>query len=548
MAGFLPEKATEGRLILHESAENRKSTIVLIMSEAKRRTKNKSFDNSRNDCCDGEIADFPVGRGKRSFLGKTAFIGAAAVLAQASVVVEGTENPPNILFINADDLGWGDVGFMGSTYYETPNIDRLAAQGMRFMDAYAPAANCAPSRAVVYTGQYGPRHGIYTVGSSERRRAVWRRLIPTPNTEFITEDHVTFVSLLNEAGYATWHFGKWHLSEDPTRHGFDVNVGGFEGGHPPAGYFSPYDNPKLEDGPEGEHLTFRLTDEAIRHLEDHDPERPFFLSMQFYIPHTPIQAKEEVIERYDHRIPTATHFNPVYAAMVDHMDVNVGRLLDTLDELGMRDNTFVIFTSDNGGIYNISRLWPLRGEKGSYYEGGIRVPMVVRWPGQVASGGVSEEPVSGVDFFPTFIEVAGIEAPEDHLLDGLSLVPLLRDEETLPERPLFWHFPVYLQRYGRGNVETRDPLFRTRPGMVMRYGRWKLHEYFEDGGLELYHLDKDLGERLNLAEILPDKTEEMHAIMKEWREETGAPVPTEPNPRFDPESEAEALERFYRRQ
>ncbi len=455
------------------------------------------------------------------------------------------EGRPNIVFINVDDLGWGDAGFMGSRFYETPNLDRLATEGMTFTNAYAAAANCAPSRAVVFTGEYGPRHGVYTVGSSNRGRNQLRRLIPTPNTRFIAEENTTFVSLLNKKGYATCHVGKWHISTDPLKHGFEVNIGGWQAGHPQEGYFSPYGNPNLSDGPEGEYLTFRLTDEAIDFLRDHDDERPFFLSMQYYIPHTPIQAKQEVIDEYRAKNPTKAHFNPTYAAMIDHMDHNIGRLLQELDELGFREETLVLFTSDNGGIHNLSRMWPLRGEKGSYYEGGIRVPMIVRWPGHVAPGARSETPVHGVDFFPTFVEAAKIEIPDDKLLDGLSLIPYLTEEKVIPERPLFWHFPVYLQAYGRGNFETRDPFFRTRPGMVMRLGKWKLHEYFEDGGLELYDLERDLGERRNLADLLPEKTEELHAKMIAWREKTGAPVPTDANPQFNPDLEAELIREFY---
>ncbi|MEX2381719.1 MAG: sulfatase [Opitutales bacterium] len=461
-------------------------------------------------------------------------MGTPAMMAQAG---SGPERP-NILFINVDDLGWTDLGFMGSTYYETPHIDQLAAEGMIFKNAYAPAANCAPSRAVVFTGQYGPRHGVYTVGNSDRGQARFRQLVPTPNMLYIEEENLTFVSLLKDAGYATCHIGKWHISGDPLKHGFETNIGGWEFGHPRGGYFSPYRNPALADGPEGEYLTDRITEEAIGYLEGLDQQRPFFLSMQFYTVHTPLQAKSETVAKYEAKLPTANHFNPVYAAMIEHMDTSVGRLLGTLDDLGIRDNTMILFTSDNGGIYEVSRQSPLRGEKGSYYEGGIREPMVIRWPGRVSPGSRSDAPVSGVDFYPTFLEVAGIEPPEDKVLDGVSLIPLVTETDTIPERALHWHFPVYLQAYGQGNVETRDLLFRTRPGAVMRLGRWKLHEYFEDGALELYDLHADIGERQNLSEILPEKTEELHGLMKDWREKTGAPVPTERNPRYDAEAEA----------
>lgn len=220
-------------------------------------------------------------------------------------------------------------------------------------------------------------------------------------------------------------------------------------------------------------------------------------------------------------------------------------LFINVDDLGLWDDTFILFTSDNGGIYNISHQSPLRGEKGSYYEGGIRVPMIVRWPGKMRRASRCKAPFSGIDFFPTFLDVAGLPVPEDKKLDGLSLVPLLRENGDLPRPPLYWHFPVYLQAYENGNIETRDTLFRTRPGMVMRLGKWKLHEYFEDGVLELYNLENDIGERCNLAEILPRKTKEMHAMLKAWRKDTGAPVPTDKNPEYDPEAEATAIQAFY---
>ncbi len=454
--------------------------------------------------------------------------------------------PANILFINADDLGWADAGFMGSAFYETPNLDRLASEGMVFSNAYAPAANCAPSRASVYTGWHIPRHRIFTVMRSDRGRPEHRRLIPTENTPYLPVGTLTMAAMLQEAGYATAHFGKWHVSDDPLDFGYEVNLGGGPNGHPPAGYFAPYGMPSLPDGPEGEYLTDRLGSEVIRFLEERDPERPFFVSLQLYSPHTPLQAKEERVAYFEARTPSALHDHAVYAAMVSHLDENVGRILDVLDELGLSASTLVLFTSDNGGIHEISRQAPLRGEKGSYYEGGIRVPMVVRWPERVEPGSRSDVPVIGTDFLPTFLEAGGVDAPEDHPLDGISLVPLFKGAGgPPPERALFWHFPVYLQPFRQGNAESRDPLFRTRPGSAIRQGRWKLIEYFEDGALELYDLEHDPGERRNLARLMPGKAEELHATLAAWREETGAPVPEEANPLFDAEAEEQALLRLH---
>lgn len=484
---------------------------------------------------------------RRDFIQATgaALLSASIFPGSKGASLGSTASPPNILYINVDDLGWADLGYMGSSFYETPNLDRLARSGIILMDAYVPAANCAPSRAAVWTGQYAPRTGVYTVGNPERGNARFRRLIPAPNEEYIKPENTTWAEVLREAGYSTVHLGKWHISDDPLKHGFDENHGGYTWGHPQRGYFSPYGIPNFEDGPEGEYLTDRLVDEAIGFLERHDGQCPFMMALQTYTVHTPLQAKPEVVEKYRNKTPTPSHHNPEYAAMIEHLDTNIGRLVEALDDRGLKDNTLIFFTSDNGGIHDISCQAPLRGEKGSYYEGGIRVPTFASWPGVIEPGGVSKTPVSGIDLFPTFMEVAGIPLPAGKLLDGTSILPLLKSEGELPERPIFWHFPVYLQRYGNGNVETRDPLFRTRPGSAVRLGRYKLLEFFEDGALELYDLELDIGERNNLAEMFPEKTRELHDMLKKWREDTGALMPLGPNPRFDEQFEQNAIRRFY---
>jgi len=449
---------------------------------------------------------------------------------------------PNILFINADDLGWGDLGFMGSGYYETPHLDRLAASGAVFTQAYAAAANCAPSRASVYTGQATPRHGVLTVGDPARGRAEHRRLIPATNKAHLDPTIPTFPKLLQQAGYRTIHVGKWHIGEDPTKTGFDVNIGGSEWGHPMNGYFSPYRIPGFEDGPEGEYLTERLARDTVKAIQTLDTGKPFLISMQFYSPHTPVQAKAEKIAHFEAKRPTQVHANPVYAAMISHLDEAVGEILAALEGRDLLGNTVVIFTSDNGGIHRFSDQSPLRGEKGSYYEGGIRVPLVIRWPGKTEAGSRSESPVTGLDFFPTFLEVAGIATPGGHATDGDSLVPMLTGGKALPaERELAWHFPVYLQAYGKGNAATHDPLFRSRPCGVIRIGSWKLHEFFEDGALELYHLGSDPGERRNVASLFPDETKRLHEKLRTWRDRLGAPMPIGPNPAFDAEAEASAI-------
>lgn len=381
------------------------------------------------------------------------------------------------------------------------------------------------------SGLYHPRHHIYTVASSERGAAEDRKIIPTPNTQTLADSIFTLAELFRQQGYRTAHFGKWHLGEDPRTQGFDINVAGSQRGSPGRdGYFSPYNVEPLEDGPEDEYLTDRLTTEAIDFLQA-SQDSSFFLYMPYYTVHTPLQGKETLIRKYEAKEGDSLQSNAIYAAMVEAMDQNVGRLLSALDSLGLAENTMVVFTSDNGGIRAISSQEPLRAGKGSYYEGGIRVPMIIRWPGNTEAGSKSDLPVSNLDFFPTFREVFG-QNQEEKILDGQSLVPILTQEDGFSERPLYWHFPIYLQAYDTIKDDGRDPLFRTRPGSVVRQGKWKLHEYFEDGGLELYNLEEDIGERNNLAEEMPDKTQEMYQLLNDWRARTNAPVPTEPNPAF----------------
>ena len=443
-----------------------------------------------------------------------------------------TDSPrPNIIYINVDDLGWADLGCQGSEFYETPNIDSLAREGMRFTDAYAPAANCAPSRACCLTGQYTPRHGIYTVNNSDRGPAKHRKLIPVKNTMFIQPEDQTIAGVLRSAGYQTCSVGKWHISRDPLLNGFNLNIAGDDDGHPKkGGYFSPFRFPNCVETEPGVNLTDRLTDEAMHFIEDNQ-RRPFFLYLPYYSVHTPIQSKRKLKGKYKAKTPTSGHNSPSYAAMIENVDTNIGRLLTRLDELELTENTLVLLTSDNGGVWTISKQWPLRAGKGSYYEGGIRVPLIVRWPMQVAAGTVEATPVGGIDFFPTFLEAAGVTCPEDKFLDGISLLPLLTGAHALAERALFWHFPIYLQ--GKDQQETRDHMFRTRPGSVIRLGKWKLHEYFEDGGIELYDLDSDLSEKNDLAEERPDQAAQLLTMLQDWREQTSAPVPTELNPAYE---------------
>ena len=456
-------------------------------------------------------------------LAPAAFLILSGSTAEYSPAPSGaTTSKPNIVLFYIDDLGWKDVGFNGSRYYETPHIDRLASEGIIFTDAYANAPNCAPSRASLMTGLYTPRHKIYTVGSSARGREEDRRMVPVANTTDLALDYVTLAEALKEAGYATGHFGKWHLGRTgfhPEDQGFDVNVGGYFSGSPRGGHFSPYNNPALADGPEGEYLTDRLTDEALAFVSV-NAERPFFLYLAHYAVHTPIQAKMDLTAKYADKPPDGGQENPVYAAMIESTDQSVGRVLDRLEALGLDDDTVVIFYSDNGGAMQATSNEPLRGHKGMLYEGGIRVPLAVRWPARIAPGRVESTPVIGIDLYPTLLEIAGAER-RDQQLDGVSLLPLFTGADSLSARSLFWHFPAYLEmprRFG-------GP-WRTTPAGAIRRGDYKLIEFFEDGSLELYDLGSDMQETTNLAQSMPDVAEALHDRLKVWRAEVGADMPS----------------------
>lgn len=428
---------------------------------------------------------------------------------------------PNIVFIYIDDLGWADVGFNGSTYYETPNIDRLASQGIIFSQAYANAPNCAPSRASLMTGQYTPRHKIYTVGTSRRGKEEDRRMIPVPNRQNLPLHYTTLAEALGDAGYTTGHFGKWHLGDTgfhPEDQGFDVNVGGYRSGSPRGGYFPPYNNPKLVDGPDGEYLTDRLTDEAITFIGE-NKERPFFLYLSHYAVHTPIQAQVDLEAKYVRKAPDDGQNNPAYAAMIESADRSVGNVLGQIAALGLTENTLVIFYSDNGGAVQATSNQPLRGYKGMLYEGGIRVPLAVKWPARITPGRVDSTPVIGIDFYPTLLEIAGVGSPA-HSIDGESLVPILTGSGDLTVRNLYWHFPAYLE------ASKRIPgPWRTTPAGAVRSGDYKLIEFFEDGVLELYDLRKDPGESTNLVDQLSEKAALLHGSLKNWREKVGADMP-----------------------
>jgi len=460
---------------------------------------------------------------------------------QAAVADAARPTSPNILLIFLDDFGWRDCGFMGSDFYETPHLDRLAARGMVFTDAYAGAANCAPSRACLLSGQYSPRHEIYNVGTKARGKATHRRLMHVPGVDTLSPTTITWARQLQAAGYTTASMGKWHLSDDPLPYGFDVNIAGTHSGSPPKGYYPPHGNvPGLGDAPEDEYLTDRLSDEAIKFIRQHRSE-PWMLYLTHFAVHTPLHPKRELVAKYEAKAPGDLHQHVAMATMIQAVDDGVGRLLETLDALELTDNTVIVFFSDNGGYGPATDMAPLKGYKGTYYEGGIRVPLFVTWPGVITAGGRSAEPVTAVDIYPTLCEIAGADLPKQQAIDGVSLVPLLRGQQTsLPDRALFWHFPAYLQSY-QVIDEQRDPLFRSRPCSIIRHGDWKLHEYFEDGALELYNLREDIGETTNLVHSHPEQARQLHQELQAWRHGTQAPVPTRSNPRFNAEAEMRAI-------
>lgn len=434
---------------------------------------------------------------------------------------------PNIIVINVDDMGWKDLGFMGSQYYETPNIDFLASQGMVFTNGYAAASNCAPSRACLMTGQWTPRHGVYTVSPSTRGKSEDRKLIPIKNTHTLSPEHDILPEILQDNGYITCHAGKWHLSDNPLGYGFDVNIGGGHNGLPKS-YYPPYKNVTIEKG-KSEYLTDLVMENALKFVDT--IYSPFFLYYSPYAVHTPIMPVDSLLPKYKNKKPWNGQGNPEYATMVDNLDRNIGLLIRKLKDKNLFDNTLIVFTSDNGGLYGITKQKPLRAGKGSYYEGGIREPFFFVYNNKIKPNTKSEVPITNLDIFPTILIYAGVKDSQLEL-DGNNLSFVLEGKAETFERPLFWHFPIYLQAYNVNDNENRDSLFRTRPGSVIRKGDWKLHYYFEDNGVELYNLLEDIGEQNNLASTYPEKKEELLGLLKKWWKQTNAPIPTEFNPEY----------------
>ncbi len=455
---------------------------------------------------------------------KLAYLFLSALFVSASQAA----TKPNIIFILADDLGYTDVACFGSKYYETPNIDKLAAQGMK-LTSHHHHQNCQPTRAALMSGQYAPRTGVYTVGGTDRFDWSTRTLRPVDNVTELPIEKVTVAQTLKKAGYATAMFGKWHLGEKggyhPGKRGFDEAIVSM------GQHFDFNTSPKSEY-PKGEYLADFLTNKAVDFIGRHKAES-FFLYLPHFGVHSPHQAKPELIAKFKDKPGVGGHNNPTYAAMIASVDESVGRVMAELEKQGIADNTVLIFSSDNGGVGGYEREGvkggditdnaPLRSGKGSLYEGGTRVPFIVRWPGVTTAGSSSDIPTIHVDLYPTFMEIAGAAAPENQPLDGESLAPLFRDPKVALKRDaIYQHFPGYL---GAG-----ENTWRTTPVGLVQSGPWKLMEFFEDHHLELYNLHDDLGEAKNLATEMPEKAKELQAKMIAWGESVGAKMPTPNTP------------------
>ena len=464
---------------------------------------------------------------------------------------------PNILYILADDLGWCDLGAEGSDFYESPNINRIGSEGMRFTQGYAACQVCSPSRASILTGKYPPRHGV-TDWIGARSGEAWReagrfsKLLPPDYERGLRAGEITFADLFRRSGYRTFFAGKWHLGDEgahPEDFGFELNKGGWRVGSPAGGYFAPWNNPKLEPGPDGESLPMRLGRETAQFITAHKDE-PFLAYLSFYSVHGPIQTSQDRWAKFrrkattqetpgkrfifDRNLPVRQVQDcPIYAGMIEAMDDAVGLVLDTLGKQGLAENTIVCFTSDNGGVSSgdsfSSSMLPLRGGKGRQWEGGIREPFYIRFPGLGEAGSTCDVPVSGIDFYPTLLELAGIPVPNDQVIDGRSMASLLRSEQDteIAGRDLFWHYPHYGNQGGD-------------PSSIIRNGPWKLIHYYEDGHDEIYNLDSDPGEQNDAMADNGAKAGELRRRLDRWLAEAGARFPV-PDPQYDAEKERARL-------
>lgn len=468
---------------------------------------------------------------------------------------------PNILLILIDDLGWRDLTCFGSSFYETPNLDKLASEGMLFTDAYASCPVCSPTRASIMTGKYPATVGI----TNFIKGMETGKLMAVDYLDHLPLEEEALPKTLKANGYQTWHVGKWHLGDGdflPQGHGFDENIAGGHYGHPRNGYFSPYKLDNLSEGPEGEYLTDRITNEAIQLVEQREQDKPFFMYMSHYAVHTPIQAPQALVDKYTQKakdlgLDKETAFvkgeyfpcdhkrdqhvrrriiqsDPTYAAMMENLDDNIGRLLQTLKDQGLEEDTLVMFTADNGGLSTAEGSptcnAPLFEGKGWMYEGGTRVCQIAKWPGRIQPGSKTDVPVTSTDFYPTFLEAADLPAmPEQHC-DGVSILPVLQGK-SIERKAIFWHYPHYGNQGGT-------------PGASIRRGDWKLIEFYEDNSLELYNLRDDISEDHNLVEQEAERAQSMHAELDAWRKQVEAKIP-ERNPDWKPRLPGDHIDSAY---
>ncbi|MCK8061625.1 MULTISPECIES: sulfatase [unclassified Fusibacter] len=448
----------------------------------------------------------------------------------------------NIIFILIDDMGWKDLSCYGSDFYETPNIDNLAQSGMLFTDAYAASPVCSPTRASILSGKYPANVGVTDwIGAHSRGK-----LLEVPYVDHLPLEEKSLASTMKENGYHTWHVGKWHLGDErfyPQHHGFDVNIAGCHMGRPKTGYFSPYNIEHLENGPKGEFLNDRLTDEAIKLINKKD-EKPFFLHLSHYAVHTPIEAKKEDINKFKikakkmglnkkktfqkgeyfpsdekHRLRVKRRLvqsDAAYAGLVWNLDENIGRLIDALKRANQLENTVIFFTSDNGGLSTAEGSptcnAPLNEGKGWMYEGGVREPLIVSWPGRINPGSICRVPVTSPDFYPTILDIAGIALmPEQHQ-DGVSIKGLLLENESFEREAIYWHYPHYGNQGGT-------------PGSSIRMSDWKLIKFYEDNRLELYNLKQDIGETINVYQENQEIGNHMLQLLEAWLEKVDGKIP-----------------------
>ncbi|MDT0551838.1 sulfatase [Urechidicola vernalis] len=453
--------------------------------------------------------------------------------------ISAQNNKPNVVLILVDDMGWTDLGSFGSDLYQSPNIDKLADEGVRFTNSYSSCTVCSPTRASIVTGKYPARLNV--TDWIEGHKYPWAKLNVPDWTMYLPDEEYTMAEAFKDAGYQTAHFGKWHLGEKeenwPENHGFDINVGGWSRGAPRrdkakgyTGYFSPYGNPRLEDGPEGEYLTERLSNDVVSYI-DKNGDSPFFINLWLYNVHTPLQATQDKIDKFKSLVnPNANHRNATYAAMVEHTDEAVGKIITKLKEKSLLENTIILFSSDNGGLIGknpknpVTNNTPLRTGKGDIYEGGVKIPTIIYAPNRIVGGQEVETPIISMDYYPTLMELTGIKSRKitRQTVDGKSVLPFIKKSNSEREA-IFWHYPHYHQE---GGV----------PYSAIRLGDFKLIENFESDSYELYNLKNDVGESMNIIENHPAIAEDLKMRLSKWRDEVGAQYPTK-NQNFNKEKE-----------